>query len=71
MAISATFVLLQNGVYGLLTENGSCMNGKVQLGNSSYIINQSYADFIKNLTKDNRPMAEVMCQSMVNQNISK
>lgn len=52
-------------VYGFLTENGTCNTGKTAIGNSTYILNQSYEDFIKNLTKNNRPMAEIICQDMI------
>jgi hypothetical protein len=53
--------------YGVLTENGTCTDGRTTIGNETRILNQSVAEYIKNLTKDNRVMAEMMCHSMLNE----
>jgi len=58
-------------VYGVLTENGTCTNENLTIGNTTYILNQTLSDFIKRLTQDNRPLAELICQNMLNQNITK
>lgn len=57
--------------YGLLTETGICTNGKIIIGNETQILNQSAADYIKNLTTDNRLLAEMVCQSMLNETTAK
>lgn len=56
-------------VYGILTENGTCTNANVTIGNTTILLNQSYSDFIKNLTRDNQPLAELMCHIMENQGV--
>lgn len=58
-------------VYGIVTENGTCTNGVVFVGNKTYILNQSYADFIKNLTYDNRILAEILCEQILNQSVAR
>ena len=60
------FIQLNYETYGMLTENGICTNGKITIGNDSKILNQSSADFLKNLTMDNRPMAQIVCDAMLN-----
>ena len=52
---------------GFLTETGICTDGKVIIGNETQILNQSAANYIKNLTSDNRLMAEMVCHSMLNE----
>jgi len=37
-------------VSGVLTENGTRTDGNITVVNRSYILNQTYADFIRNLT---------------------
>ena len=54
-------------VYGFLTETGICTDGKFIIGNETQILNQSAANYIKNLTSDNRLMAEMVCHSMLNE----
>ena len=54
-------------MYGFLTETGICTDGKVIIGNETQILNQSAANYIKNLTSDNRLMAEMVCHSMLNE----
>ena len=56
---------------GLLTENGTCTNATTTIGNETRILNQTAAEYIKNLTKDNRIMAEMICHSFLNETISK
>ena len=53
-------------VYGLLTDNGTCTNGTITIGNETQILNESAADFIKNLTTDNLEMAEIFCEAILN-----
>ena len=60
------FIQLNYETYGMLTEDGICTNGKITIGNDSKILNQSSADFLKNLTMDNRPMAQIVCDAMLN-----
>ncbi|HET8847875.1 MAG TPA: hypothetical protein VFM20_03700 [Nitrososphaeraceae archaeon] len=50
----------------MLTENGTCTSGDIAIGNKTSVENQSYADLIKNLTEHNRPLAEVMCENLLN-----
>lgn len=57
--------------YGVLTENGTCTDGRITIGNETRILNQTAAEYIKNLTKDNRVMAEMMCHSMLNETTAK
>jgi hypothetical protein len=58
-------------VYGIITEDGICTNGVVYVGNKTYILNQTYADFIKNLTNDNRILAEILCEQIMNLSIAR
>jgi hypothetical protein len=58
-------------VNGTLTENGICTNGKVTIGNETRILNQSAHSYFKNLTMDNRLMAEIMCQARLNETVGK
>ena len=60
------FIQFNQDIYGVLTENGTCTNGNITIGNNSKILNQTSADFLKNLTMDNRPMAEIICAAMLN-----
>ena len=60
------FIQLNYETSGMLTEDGVCTNGKITIGNDSKILNQSSADFLKNLTMDNRPMAQIVCDAMLN-----
>lgn len=54
-------------VYGILTETGICTDGKIIIGDETQILNQSAAKYIKNLTMDNRLLAEMVCHSMLNE----
>ena len=58
-------------VYGMLTDNGICTNGNITIGNETLILNQTAADFVKNLTLDNRIMAEMFCDSMLNETVAR
>jgi hypothetical protein len=55
----------------VLTDNGICTNGNITIGNETLILNQTAADFIKNLTLDNRIMAEMICHSMLNETVAR
>jgi len=57
--------------YGFLTQEGICTNGIVTIGNETQILNQSAAEYIKNLSSDNRLMGEIFCQAMLNETIAK
>jgi hypothetical protein len=53
---------------GILAENGTCTNGNVTIGASQVNdTNRSTGDFFKNLTADNRHLAELICQNMLNE----
>ncbi|HJR83902.1 MAG TPA: hypothetical protein VJ772_00890 [Nitrososphaeraceae archaeon] len=67
----AIMIFFSSNVYGLLTDNGTCTNGRIILGNETQILNESAADFIKNMTTDNRVMAEIFCQAMLNETTAK
>ena len=56
-------------ISGLLTEEGICTNGVVTIGNETQILNQSAAEYIKNLTSDNHLMGELFCQAMLNETV--
>ena len=56
---------------GVLTETGICTDGKVIIGNETQILNQSAANYLKNLTTDNRLMAEMVCHAMLNETTAK
>jgi hypothetical protein len=56
---------------GILTENGTCTDGIITIGNDTQILNETAAEYIKNLTKDNRLMAEMLCHSFLNETIVK
>jgi hypothetical protein len=65
------FQILISNIHALLTETGICTNGNVTIGNETHILNQSAADYIKNLTKDNRLIAEMLCHSLLNETTMK
>ena len=55
-------------VNAILAENGTCTNGNVTIGASQVNdANRTTGDFFKNLTADNRQLAELMCQNMLNE----
>lgn len=54
--------------HALLAENGTCTNGNVTIGASqANDTNRSTGDLFKNLTADNRQLAELICQNMLNE----
>jgi len=54
-----------------LTGDDTCTNGIVTAGNQSLILNQSGANYIKNLLNDNRLIREIMCYTILNETIKK
>ena len=63
-------IFFSSHVYGMLTVDGVCTNGNMTIGNETLILNQTAADYIKNLTLDNRIMAEMLCHSMLNETVA-
>ena len=55
------------GNFGELTENGTCTNGKIVTGNETRILNQTAAEYLKNLSANNRVMAEMVCHTLLNE----
>jgi hypothetical protein len=54
-------------VYAILTENGTCTSGNAtKVVNQVININQFNEEYFKNLTSDNRQLAELVCQKMLN-----
>lgn len=64
-------IFFSYNVYGLLTDDGICTNETITIGNETQILNESAADFIKNLTTDNRVIAEIFCEAMLNETTAK
>lgn len=66
LSLCLHFQIYSHSIFGMLTENGTCTSGDIAIGNKTSVENQSYADLIKNLTEHNRPLAEVMCENLLN-----
>ena len=64
-------IFFSSHVYGMLTDDGVCTNGNMTIGNETLILNQTAADYIKNLTPDNRIMGEMLCHSMLNETVAR
>jgi hypothetical protein len=55
-------------IYAILYDNGTCTNGNVTKGANQVINrNRSMDNFFRNLTRDNRQLADLMCQNMLNE----
>ena len=55
-------------IHAILYENGTCTSGNVTKGaNQLMNRNRSMDNFFRNLTRDNRQLAELMCQNMLNE----
>jgi len=55
-------------IHAILYENGTCTNGNVTKGANQVINrNRSMDNFFRNLTRDNRQLADLMCQNMLNE----
>ena len=55
-------------IHAILYENGTCTSGNVTKGaNQAMNRNRSMDDFFRNLTRDNRQLADLMCQNMLNE----
>ena len=55
-------------IHAILTENGTCTNANVTKG-ANQVTNRSQIneEYFKNLTSDNRQLAELICQNMPNE----
>ena len=55
-------------IHAILYENGTCTSGNVTKGADQLMNrNRSMDNFFRNLTRDNRQLADLMCQNMLNQ----
>jgi len=55
-------------IHAILYENGTCTSGNVTKGaNQLMNRNRSMDNFFRNLTRDNRQLADLMCQNVLNQ----
>lgn len=55
-------------IYAILYENGTCTDVNVTKGaNQGVNVNRLNEEYFKNLTKDNRQLAELICQKMLNE----
>jgi ABC-type siderophore export system fused ATPase/permease subunit len=55
-------------IHAILSENGTCTYGNVTKGVNQVINrNRINEEYFKNLTRDNRQLAELICQNMLNE----
>jgi hypothetical protein len=55
-------------IYAILYENGTCANSNVTKGaNQGVKVSQLNEEYFKNLTRDNRQLAELICQNILNE----
>ena len=55
-------------IHAILYENGTCTSGNVTKGADQLMNrNRSMDNFFRNLTGDNRQLADLMCQNVLNQ----
>lgn len=55
-------------IHAILYENGTCTSGNVTKGADQVMNrNRSMDNFFRNLTRDNRQLADLMCQNMLNE----
>lgn len=57
----------------LLTENGTCISDNLSRGSNRVIKGDQFigGEEFKNITRDNRQLAELICQNMLNKTIGK
>ena len=54
-------------IHAVLNENGTWTNSKVTKGANHVVnVNRFNEEYFKNLTKDNRQLAELKCQNILN-----
>ena len=60
-------------IKALLTENGACISDNLSRGSNQVINGDQFigGEEFKNITRDNRQLAELICQNMINKTIGK
>jgi len=60
-------------IQALLTENGTCISDNLSRGSNQVINGDQFigGEEFKNITGDNRQLAELICQNMLNETIVK
>jgi hypothetical protein len=56
-------------IQALLVENGTCISDNLSRGSNQVINGDQFigGEEFKNITRDNRQLAELICQNMINQ----
>ncbi len=72
LAIGAYASILSNlysqNVLAILTEDGTCMDGTQKKVPAQILINNGVNGSFQNLISDNRELAEIICQNLLNRN---
>jgi len=60
-------------IQALLTENGTCISDNLSRGSNQVINGDQFigGEKFKNITRDNRQLAELICQNRLNETIGK
>jgi hypothetical protein len=60
-------------IQALLTENGTCISDNLSRGSNQVINGDQFigGEEFKNITRDNRQLAELICQNRLNETIGK
>jgi hypothetical protein len=60
-------------IQAFLTENGTCINDNLSRGSNQVINGDQFigGEEFKNITRDNRQLAELICQNRLNETIGK